>query len=203
MNNKTSRKRVLSIALRVVLLLIPVLIGNAAACFAEEDEERYINVGYSCDDLYSEFIYSHDMMLSDATVLSTDLAKVSVGLACAAYKETEIKSCLVDQMKYTLVGNDTCNYSRSATYTDNDYVAYCIAYRKIGNYNVYIIPIRGTTGNCEWFSNFNLGTTDYHEGFKKAADEVLYTIYNGITTSNNIILLTGHSRGAAVARIDT
>lgn len=70
-------------------------------------------------------------------------------------------------------------------------------------YNAYVVPIRGTTGNDEWLSNFKLGAAgdSYHYGFKKAADGVLSTLRSKIKTKNNIFLITGHSRGAAVANI--
>ena len=166
--------------------------------FAEES--NYITVTYA-KNINSGFLYSDDMMLTNANDLSTDIAKMAMGLANVAYSEKAVKQCLSD-MEYSLLGGDTYNYTKNTyTYTNNDYVDYSIGYKQYKGYNIYLVVIKGTGTNYDWFSNFNLGKGDYHQGFKLAADGVLNTINNKVKTSNNIFLVTGHSRGAAVANI--
>ena len=195
------RKNLMSFKYVNVLFLVMIcILCFSKEVFAEDIEDDYYKTVTYSKNISSGFLYSDDMMLVNANELSTDIAKIAMGLANAAYEENEIKNCLFN-MGYALFGGNTYNYSRDATYSDNDFVAYTVGYRKIQNYNVYIVAVRGTTGNCEWLSNFKLGKTDYHEGFKKAADEILSTLYNEVTTTNNIFLVTGHSRGAAVANI--
>ena len=58
------------------------------------------------------------------------------------------------------------------SYEDNDFVAYTIGHKVISGHNVYVVAVRGTTGNEEWISNFHLGTGDYHYGFNHAAGEI-------------------------------
>ena len=166
--------------------------------FAEES--NYITVTYA-KNINSGFLYSDDMMLTNANDLSTDIAKMAMGLANVAYSEKAVKQCLSD-MEYSLLGGDTYNYTKNTyTYTNNDYVDYSIGYKQYKGYNIYLVVIKGTGTNYDWFSNFNLGKGDYHQGFKLAADGVLNTINSKVKTSNNIFLVTGHSRGAAVANI--
>ncbi len=219
---KINRKR--KIFNRNIVMLVVVFVAVMAALihsYAEEsnvsqeeiessDTIHNVNYSYTSDNekYYQAFEYQDEMLAADSGTLSPDLAKVTVGLATAAYAESEIKACL-SSMNYTLVDSKTFNYDgeRKATYEDNDFVAFSIGYKKVSlngeTYNAYVVPIRGTTGNDEWLSNFKLGAAgdSYHYGFKKAADGVLSTLRSKIKTKNNIFLITGHSRGAAVANI--
>ena len=109
-----------------------------------------------------------------------------------------------------VIGNYNYNYNLNLTIDDNDHVAYCVGKKEV-NYNgepyiLYCVPVKGTSGNAEWFSNFNLGTGANHKGFYKAANEVLDNLYDmfnndGYDANRRIIWLSGHSRGAAVANI--
>ena len=219
---KKNRKR--KIINRNIVMLVIVFVAVMAALihsYAEEsnvsqeeiessDTIHNVDYSYTSDNkkYYQTFEYQDEMLAADSGTLSTDLAKVTVGLATAAYSESEITACL-SSMNYTLVDSKTFNYDgvRKATYEDNDFVAFSIGYKKVSlngeTYNAYVVPIRGTTGNDEWLSNFKLGAAgdSYHYGFKKAADGVLSTLRSKIKTKNNIFLITGHSRGAAVANI--
>ena len=183
---------------------LQVVSGSSVSVENADPEYLATDVGFSTStegkSFSSQFYYNDEMMLSDATVLSTDLAKVSVGLAAAAYKEDVIKSCL-SSMEYDLVGGKPFNYDRTPSYEDCDFVGYSIGHKSIAGYDVYIIAVRGTTSNEEWISNFRLGENDEHYGFYTAANEIMKTINNYISGSSNIFLVTGHSRGAAVANI--
>ena len=179
------------------LIMISIL-SFPKETFAEEND--CMTITYS-NNISSGFLYSDDMMLVNANELSPDIAKMAMGLANAAYKESEIKRCF-SNMGYSLLGGDTYNYTKNTyTYTNNDYVDYSIGYKVYKGYNIYLVVIKGTGTNYDWFSNFNLGVGNYHQGFKLAADGVLSTINSKVNTTNNIFLVTGHSRGAAVANI--
>ncbi|MBR4881291.1 MAG: leucine-rich repeat protein, partial [Clostridia bacterium] len=107
-------------------------------------------------------------------------------------------------------------YDRSKnelTLEDNNYVAYTIAYKEWTDpatdetYVFYCIPIKGTTANAEWFSNFDLGEGDQHNGFTVATLEIYYKLLTKFSNDNATdddhrkVLLTGHSRGAACANL--
>ena len=69
-----------------------------------------------------------------------------------------------DYGSYDLVNNNI-------NVRDNDYVGFAVARKEVGDNVIYCVPIKGTGGNSEWFSDFNLGDPDsnggWHEGFLK------------------------------------
>lgn len=179
------------------------------------------------DDPYSYFTYSDTFFDSDATVNNGSIAKMSVALAAASYNEVYLQPVL-DKMGFIYDREKQCDIYRfikeDLTFDDNDHVAYTIAHKEIRvnneNKTVYVVPIKGTGKNAEWYSNFHLSddrfyssttwyipiTDDDHVGFYLAANEVYEDLLNelssdGVSESDTIILLTGHSRGAAVANI--
>ncbi len=99
-----------------------------------------------------------------------------------------------------------------AYYTGNDEVDYALAHKTVKindkDYTLLVICLNGTTGS-QWYTNFDPGTGEVHKGFLKAKDFILCE--NGIldkyikqyipNTDNMKILLTGHSRGAAIVNL--
>ena len=106
------------------------------------------------------------------------------------------------------------------------FVGHRTIYRNGQKKELVILSVRGTNGtNAEWTSNFDVGadTMDYynavgfnhphwkdlsnHKGFDVATNRVLekYAAYekrHGLDKMNNkVILITGHSRGAAIANL--
>ena len=184
--------------------------------------------GESRDDIPSHFIYSDELFLSDSNLLDPEIAKMSVALSILAYDQSKVCTVLRDDMEFTVYGNrkisdktsgeayenwssyDTVVNNNELTIDDNDYVAYTISSKMIDDYIVYCIPIKGTSGNYEWFSNFNLGEKNdvEHRGFRIAAERVYFDLlthfagdgYNS-KPQKRIVYFTGHSRGAAVANL--
>jgi len=72
-------------------------------------------------------------------------------------------------------------------------------------YNVYVLAITGTNHDYLWETNIDAGTnaSGFHAGFERAADFVLNSIMSSISNDkeHNKIIITGHSRGAAVGSI--
>ena len=72
-----------------------------------------------------------------------------------------------------------------------------------------VVVIRGTQGDWdEWRSNFEVGSNLTHEGFNIAMRDLSgrfdnYILEHGlyVNPQNNIVLITGHSRGGAVANL--
>ena len=68
------------------------------------------------------------------------------------------------------------------------------------------IPLLGELLAREWWSNGTVGNEDVHKGFRIAAEDVKYELAEYCRThefahENTIIVVTGHSRGAAVANL--
>jgi len=198
----------------LLMLLISTLMTGFEYTMGEETglPGGYTEIYYSYSDGATEakctnaFLYSDTMLYGNAGKLSGDIAKMSVALSMAAYDRDEVEYILKEKMGYT-IQDDGSSYNREMTVFDCDHVAYTIASKKVGERVLYCVPVRGTAGNVEWFSNLcNMGASDTHEGFEAAAKEVLAELEyilnkDGVDASNTIVLLTGHSRGAAVANL--
>ncbi|MBE5902551.1 MAG: lipase family protein [Lachnospiraceae bacterium] len=91
------------------------------------------------------------------------------------------------------------------TKTDNDHITYCIGYKRIRDFNLIAIWIKGSGVNYEWVSNFNIGKGKNHKGFslaeKELDDQVTTFLQQKGIVSNLKFWITGHSRGAAVANL--
>lgn len=150
-------------------------------------------------DLSYNAKYRDDYFVNDSSVTQGGLAKLSMLGAASAYEGKNAKSFLEQcgfVYKYVTV---------KLKEKDNDHVSYGIGYKKIGDYTLVAVLVRGTKGNYEWVSNFNLGTNANHIGFKNAKNEMKSSINSYLKkegiTGNIKWWITGHSRGAAVANM--
>ncbi|MBR4200049.1 MAG: leucine-rich repeat protein [Oscillospiraceae bacterium] len=169
----------------------------------KEEQEGDITINNQWHGPYYA-IYNDNMFLKDTRAESTDLAKLGSVLAEAAYSESYITN-LYEEMGFSAANY---NYDKRETYEDNDFVGYTLGYKEIEGNRVFLVSIRGTHGDCDWYSNFNLGSGDTHLGFSKSAsklmddlDEYLEQYHASDSSMHNIIYFTGHSRGAAVANL--
>jgi len=141
---------------------------------------------------------------NDLHNLATFAAKLSVD----AYSEDKIKSTL------TKLGFDDA--FKSEHYPEGtggqSTVGYSFACKKDvsfaeNKYNLIIVSVRGTPTTNEWYGNFDIGYGNTHNGFKLAEQELFdelnkFMVNSGLSDyTKNKILITGHSRGAAVANL--
>ena len=164
--------------------------------------------------------WNDDWFRESATTYRHELAITSMALSGAAYIEFEdgpnegkpnpanVESVLAD---FGFADFRSVNYDFEHTRGNNDVVALTIASKEIqessGNYTLVAVVVKGTSKNEEWYSNFNIGTKDKHDGFNSAKSQVViqlmlgYLSPRGLDSSNTKFLITGHSRGAAVANL--
>ena len=99
-----------------------------------------------------------------------------------------------------------CKYQNlKATKNDNDNVSYIVGTKRIKNFTLVAVWVKGTGGDYQWVSNFNLGKGKVHEGFsiaesKLAAGVEKYLKAHKITGKKKW-WVTGRSRGGAVANL--
>ena len=186
--------------------------GKKATCKVEVVGEL---IGASFDNVNTDpnnkttvttFRYADSFFAKDARNVDGHLAIASSIVAATAYQETFVRDVL-QKMRF---GNiDLVDYERKATRDNNDFVAFATANKKIRvngkEQTLFVLFVRGTPGNLEWLSNFNMGKGGDHLGFHTAAEKVygklLETISANRSSSDDMIWITGHSRGAAVANI--
>ena len=121
------------------------------------------------------------LFLQNASDLSPELAKIGAALSAASYGpnldgdnwDSSYLYGALKNMGFTTDDKYKSTFSRDLTIWDNHYVGYTIAEKTVTwqeeAYTVYCVPIRGTYGNAEWYSNFEIGTVDTHAGFHEAA----------------------------------
>lgn len=145
------------------------------------------------------------------------ISKIAMALSASAYNENHIKNAL---NKLYFEDVKLFNYSQMNDSGAPDTVAYSFSHTTLNiegglKYNLIAVVVRGTPGDKEWYSNFNISSSNGgkyndvdHVGFKLAADKLYDNleeyIYNHDELSSieeNKILITGHSRGAAVANL--
>ena len=166
------------------------------------------NVNISWDDQWFD---------NPSSTYMHDLAIASMALSGASYVENSKGTPSSDAVKKALTGlgfdSDTlksCNYDYPLSEDDNDVVSYTFARKKVhintGTYDLIAVVVKGTSGNEEWYSNFNIGINKTHRGFTLAKDGLMKSLRDyisdlGIQGTSTKILVTGHSRGAAVANL--
>ena len=183
-----------------LLLFLAILLAAVHGCLAEESS-GWIEVEYD----KSPFLYSDDLLMTDEHELNPDIAKISMALSAAAYDEPTVRDLLQQMGFEPLVSG---YYTLTDAVVNFDRVGYPIARKTSGDYTIYCVPVRGTYGVNEWISDFNLLRTldGYMAGFGLPAvdvwEDLMDLVESDSTTSDKrIFLLTGHSRGGAVANI--
>lgn len=144
------------------------------------------------------------------------LARISCFMSAIAYNPDMVLT------NYRMLGIDSkdifFNYDVDYSHSlwGNDQCAFSIASKTIssskGKQSLVIVNIRGTPLNAnEWLSNLNINDSaqtenSIHKGFGKASSIIhtvliSYLLRNKIDPTDSFILITGHSRGAAVSNL--
>lgn len=148
---------------------------------------------------------------NESAMYNHELATTAMALSGASYVNTD--SDAVEAALKELDFNYIKPHYTTPTKNNNDIVSYTFASKKMYDedklHTLVAIIVKGTSGNEEWYSNFNIGNNyenDLHLGFGAAASKVLnklpdYLKSIGADYKTTKILITGHSRGAAVANL--
>ena len=187
-----------------VILSLTILLSCSNITFAE-DVSVTVSNGFGKATSTSSVTWDEGWFLLPSAQYNHSLALFSMALSGAAYVATynhSLKTPL-SQLGFT---NITPYYS-TPTREDCDTVSYTFASKQLSDNSLLIaIVIKGTSGNEEWYSNFNIGYDLTHAGFKAASDKLVESLnlYTDTVNTNNApikVLVTGHSRGGAVGNI--
>ena len=158
-----------------------------------------------------------------ATVYSHNIARIAGIFSAVSYEDGDIgksSNLLLQCFKALDFSEKLIEFHYDIDYKDsmwgNDQAAFTFATKEIqsskGKRNLIFIVIRGTPLNAnEWISNVNISdktkdAAEYHEGFYKTTKLVetaliAYLLRNKIDIEDCCLLVTGHSRGAAIANL--
>lgn len=150
-------------------------------------------------ELYTDYYFTNN-----STDVQGGLAKLSMLAASSAYSKSYAEKLMSDCQFTTHHYEKKKNNEKT-----NDTISYELGIRKVEDITIIAVWVKGTSGDYEWVSNWNLGKGNVHTGFNKAektmkAEINKYLESNGIVLSNSgkiKIWITGHSRGAAVANL--
>lgn len=155
--------------------------------------------------------YSLDSAIGDGSHYVQSTAELMVLLSDLAYTEQELEKILVREMGFSCFeqyGISNWNTKACGRYIASKQV---IVDGEIRNL-IYVI-CRGTISTVgEWWGDFQVGFFEQindHEGFKTAADYIAgekgelqsFCKTHEFAAEDNIILVTGHSKGAATANL--
>lgn len=85
--------------------------------------------------------------------------------------------------------------------TSQDSVGYFFAHRKINEYDLISVAIRGLNYHQEWANNFVIGETGNHLGFDEKSNDIYESLRNYVSnySSNIKIWISGYSRAGSIA----
>ncbi len=190
---------------------VSITSDDAQKTVAESEKEYVLSKNITCD---LDYRITPLMFSEPCQKYNKDLAILSAVAAGCAYsvdyktEEDKYLRNFLTEAGFTDLEFHNLNVSMSKE--DSDRVMYVIGKRPINinnkTYNIICVVIRGTVLG-EWFSNFNIGYGEFHEGFQIATRDVIEALYEYVEKHNlkdketNKIWICGHSRGAAVANL--
>ncbi len=145
--------------------------------------------------------YTDEVFSGSAFKYSPAIAQLGITLSAGAHAMSSLNEA------YKLMGYTTLFYNYATVNRTTS--AYSIATKELSDKKIYIVAIRGTSGD-EWYTNFdiykdkNTPSTE-HYGFSQAEQDVYNTLTEHIAKDNyqgrKIFFITGHSRGGAIANL--
>ncbi|MBR6515015.1 MAG: S-layer homology domain-containing protein [Clostridia bacterium] len=172
-------------------------------------------------DYSSTFYYDDDYFTDFSDIYNSSLATMSMCLAMSAFGSSDGGNDYTEKSKNASDLLTQCGFTN---YSTNDYliggfdnenkpttdsIGVVGASKKIEDddeiYTLIAVAIRGSGYESEWTSNFTMGSTGQHQGFREAKENVLKFInkyINDYGIDGKVkIWVTGYSRAAATANL--
>lgn len=149
---------------------------------------------------------------NDSINYNHELCQFTSKFAMLGYDQGDGKGNHTENFNELRTGLEKCKFNDIVIDKESgkDRVDYFIANRKIKDsngkiWNLVFAEFIGTNTD-QWYTDFEPGTGDIHEGFSNARNYVYvklldYIEAHNFNRENTKILLTGHSRGAATANL--
>ena len=202
------RRRIWFLTGLLLLVFCALFLPLSAAAEEIEGTYTYITSGVEKEKRQKEntFYYRDSFFDCSSYELNMELASFSIRLAVAGFGIGETSEPLnllpfFDKLgvKYS---DETVHYGKPTA----DTIGFAYGIREVSETEcVVLVVVRGGNYKDEWASNFTLGNGIDHEGFRAAADKVSGEVSEyllKIPSEKKVsVLLTGYSRGAAVANL--
>ncbi|MBQ6478782.1 MAG: hypothetical protein IJI44_05360 [Erysipelotrichaceae bacterium] len=211
-----------SILQKIISVLFCILLCLSCSVFVygeENDETEIIHSRFyviTCRDNRSiEVPFNRNWFKQDATSYSHDLAKLSLGLATAAFrpKAAEISetnradqnlNLFLEEAHFTDLRSD--DYDKDP---DRYTVSTAMGHQRIededGGFELIAVGVCGQGYMDEWESNFSIGNGEIHDGFLRSSRLVFDRIFGYIAGEHLEgpfkIWISGFSRAAAISNV--
>lgn len=174
---------------------------------------QYGNVVMKSDTDYTAYCYySDDYFVDDATQYNQHLATASMCLALSAYgSNSPIRSIQSHNVRNLMIGMGFEQIKANEDYNskpETDSIGVCIGAKRLGEYWLIAVAIRGGGYESEWAGNFTLGTDGLHQGFENARNrayeylcQYITTLHQGAISGKIKLWITGYSRAAATSNL--
>jgi len=200
----------------LILILINLnILFFLCACGTKEEEKDLVNFSYaaSSKDYDGVLYYSDDYFNNPSTEYNPSLATTSLGLAMSAFMSLNVEDLSDYSYRYVNCENLLSSIGFKDIYVNEDYkkkpttdsLGVVIANKKINNYTLIAIGIRGAGYQQEWASNCKVGSgidEIHHEGFNEGAtillDSLNHYIENYQISGDIKLWSAGFSRASAV-----
>ena len=203
------KTRLTLLCLLVCAVLLPALIGVASGKAETSAAGRTVQTTFTTfgHTLTWDFPYSDDFFTLPSDEYSHDFARLSLGLALAAFRD---KNCPEQQDINLLALLDSMGFTDAETETyrtapSGNSICFGLAGKRTGDATVIVCAVCGGNYGAEWASNLTVGNEVRSVGFGEASQKVqaaLADYMNRHPAEGRVKLwITGFSRGAAVANL--
>lgn len=155
--------------------------------------------GQTLEPYNLSFTFDDELFLGNPKKYNNDLSMLSLGASLATMNKTKGTAFFTEAEFEDIASHD---YDGDPT---KDTMAYFMAHKTIGNYELVTVSFRGFDYGLEWANNFTIGKTGDHEGFAaRGAEtyEALKTYLNTYAKDKSLkVWINGYSRAGALSNM--
>ena len=192
-----------------VLCLICILCSAVSLSAAEANAAGTVTGSFFAfgHTIYLDYAYSEDFFRQPSDVYSHDLARLSLGLAAAAFRDEDKPE---EQDDHLIAFFKTLGFDRIETDTYHTVptaysIGYGLARLELEDMTVIAMAVCGGGYGAEWTSNLTVGDSVRPEGFQDAAQKVQAALKDYMerypAEGDAKLWITGYSRAGAVSNL--
>ncbi len=183
------------------LILLPILFVSVGCSKSDK-------ISFRCDDFTFDTYYNDSYFYLDNHEVHQEIALASHAMALATFngnKDYALRSTYLRDLwqkeKFEHIWMSDSFYKKPET----DSIGFGIASKKIEDFTLLAIAVRGGNYDAEWTSNLTLGPDGNAQGFDEASDHVIEGLTSFITnheiTGRIKIWISGYSRAAITSNM--